>query len=470
MIEDNTEHRVIADVRAAARVLPPGGRLPSVRQLMAKHRASPVTVQRAIAQLAAEGIVDPRPGVGTFVPEGPAPSVSAGSREPDLSWQQVALGSARAVDAGGLETLLSLPRPGAIALSSGYLDSALQPGAALQSALSRAARRPGAWDRIPVEGLPELRAWFAAQSGAELRPHDVLICSGGQAALGTTLRALSTPGDTLLVESPTYIGALAAARAAGLRVLPVPADHDGVRPDLLADALERTRARLVYLQPLYANPHGATLAAERRGDVLEAVRRAGAFIIEDDWARDMPIDGERPPPLAADDLDGHVVLLRSLTKVAAPGLRVAALAARGTAGARLRAMRHVDDFFVSGPLQHAALELVATAAWRRHLRTLRVALRERREALAAAVERDLPELSLAPLPRGGLHLWGRLPDGIDDVRLAAEAAVAGVIVSPGTPAFASDPPGPYLRLTFAGAGPADLAEGVRRLSGVLART
>ncbi len=422
-------------------------------------------MQRAIARLAAEGVVEPRPGVGTFVARAPAPA--AAPQAPDLSWQEVTLGG-RTVDAGGLETLLTLPRPGQITLSSGYLEAALQPAAALQAALGRAARRPGAWDRVPVEGLPELRSWFAAQSGADLRAHDVLICSGGQAALGTTLRALAAPGDTLLVESPTYIGVLAAARACGLRVLPVPADHEGVRPELLADALERTRARLVYLQPLFANPHGATLSPDRRAAVLEAVTRAGAFVIEDDWARDMPIDADPPPPLAADDPDGHVVLLRSLTKVAAPGLRVAAVSARGAAGARLRAMRHVDDFFVSGPLQHAALELVAGAAWRRHLRTLRTVLRERRDALAAAVADELPQLTLAPLPRGGLHLWGRLPDGVDDVRLAADAAAAGVIVSPGSPAFATDAPAPYLRLTFAGAGPAELREGVRRLAGVLA--
>ncbi len=461
MPDDNTEHRVTADVRAAAAMLTPGERLPSVRELVTRHKASPVTVQRAIARLAAEGVVEPRPGVGTFVASTPAIA-----SEPDYSWQELAL-AGRTVDAGGLEALLALPRPGQIMLSAGYLEPELQPTAALQAALARAARRPGAWDRTPVEGLPELRAWFAAQSGAGLRPHDVLICSGGQSSLGTTLRALGSPGDTLLVESPTYVGVLAVARACGLHVKPVPADRDGVRPDLLADALERTGARLVYLQPLFANPHGATLAPERRAAVLEAVRAAGAFVIEDDWARDMAIDGDPPAPLAADDRDGHVVLLRSLTKIAAPGLRVAAIGARGAAGARLRAMRHVDDFFVSGPLQHAALDLVASAAWRRHLRVLRGILRERRDALADAVRSELAQVTLTSLPQGGLHLWCRLPDDADDLRIAADAGAAGVVVSAGSPCFAGDPPAPHLRLTYAGAGPIELAEGVRRLASVL---
>ena len=122
----------------------------------------------------------------------------------------------------------------------------------------------------------------------------------------------------------------------GLRPVPVPTDEHGVRPELLAGAFALTGARVFYCQPLYANPTGATLSADRREAVLEVVASAGAFLIEDDWARDLRIDGEAPPPLAASDPDGHVVYVRSLTKSAAPGLRVAAVSARGAAGARLQ--------------------------------------------------------------------------------------------------------------------------------------
>jgi hypothetical protein len=173
---------------------------------------------------------------------------------------------------------------------------------------------------------------------------------------------------------------------------------------------------------LYANPSGATLAPSRRAAVLDAVRTAAAFLIEDDYARDLTIDGEAPPPLAADDPDGHVIHIRSLTKSAAPGLRIAALGARGPAGARLRSARLVDDFFVAGPLQQATLELVTSPSWDRHRRALRTALRTRRDTLAAALSRHLPDLAPAVVPRGGLHLWVRLPDGVDDIALAAAAA------------------------------------------------
>jgi DNA-binding transcriptional MocR family regulator len=459
----NAADRVIQDLRKLVAAAEPGTRLPSVRVLTARHQASPVTVANAIRNLVAQGLIEARPGRGTFV--APRPDRHA---SPDVSWHTVALGAGRSGE-DELQALLALPRSGAIPLSGGYLGEELQPTAALGAALARAARQPAAWQRGPTEGREDLRAWFAREAGPStgLRADDLVICPGGQAALASALRALASPGDALLVESPTYLGALAAARAAGLRVVPVPADEDGVRPDQLAAAFARTGARLCYTQPLYANPTGATLAPHRRVEVADAVRRAGAFLIEDDYARDLTIDPEAPPPLAADDPDGHVVYLRSLTKSAAPGLRVAAIGARGPAGARLRAARLLDDFFVSGPLQQATLEFVTAPAWVRHRRALRAALRERRDALLAALRRHLPALVPPAMPRGGLHLWAPLPDGTDDVALTAAAAAEGVVVFPGRPWYAAEPPAPYLRLTYAASPPDLMDSAVRRLARAL---
>ncbi|WP_445149979.1 aminotransferase-like domain-containing protein [Baekduia sp. Peel2402] len=468
MKDGNTEHRVIQDVRTAARALPPGSRLPSVRELMARHRASPVTVQRALARLAGEGLVVPRPGRGTFVAERRGAHATT-TQPPDLGWQEVALADRPPLEAASLDQLLASSPPGAIPLTGGYVHPDLQPLAALGAATARAARRPEVWGRLPVAGLEELRSWFAREAGEHTRTHDVVICNGGQPALSTAFRALAAPGEPVLVESPTYLGAIAALRAAGLRAVPVPADEDGVRPDLLANAFALTGARVFYCQPLHANPTGASLAPARRAAVLEAVAAAGAFMIEDDWARDLRIDpAPAPLPLAAEDPDGHVVYVRSLTKSVAPSLRVAAVSARGAAGARVRAARIIDDFFVAGPLQHATLELVSSPAWRRHLKLLRAALNERRDALVAALGQHLPEWTLVTVPAGGLHVWVRLPDGVDDVAFTARAAAAGVTVSPGRPWFAAEPPGPHLRLTYGAAPPPDLVEGVRRLAAVAA--
>ncbi|GAA1741232.1 PLP-dependent aminotransferase family protein [Luedemannella helvata] len=463
MNDGNAADRVIQDLSRLAAAAEPGARLPSVRELSARHRASPVTVAEAIRQLVGQGLVEARPGRGTFVAARPAER-----HAPDLSWQTVALGAARSGEED-MQALLAIPPAGALALTGGYLDPDLQPAAALGAALARAARQPASWQRGPTEGREDLRAWFAREAGTALRADDLVICPGGQAALASVLRALGEPGDTLLVESPTYLGALAAGRAAGLRVVPVPTDADGVLPDQLAAAFARTRARLFYCQPLYANPTGATLAPGRRAEVAGVVRAAGAFLIEDDYARDLTLDGEAPPPLAADDPDGHVVYLRSLTKSTAPGLRIAAVGARGPAGARLRAARLLDDFYVAGPLQQATVEFVTAPAWPRHLRALRAALRARREALLAALRRQLPASCPSAIPRGGLHLWAPLPEGTDDVALAAAAAAEGVIVFPGRPWYAAEPPAPHLRLTYAATPPERMAEAVARLAAALGK-
>ncbi len=462
MHEDNSEARVVRELRARVLAGRPGDRLPTVRDLVARHRASALTVQRAVTALAAEGLLEPRPGRGTFV----SAAAPAAAPRADLSWQSVVLGP-RPPGAEDVQALLAHPPPGAIALSGGYPDAQLQALALAGGALARAGRRPGSWDRGAPEGREELRAWFARAVGGGLTGHDVVITPGAQAALATAFRALTAPGEAVVVESPTYVGALAAARAAHVHLVPVPSDADGLRPDLLGQALSQSGARVVYAQPLYANPHGSVLALSRRAQVREVLAVHGAFLVEDDWGRDLSIDGDPLPPLAADDPDGHVLYVRSLTKSVAPGLRVAALAARGAAGARIRAARVVDDLFVSGPLQEAALSIVTSPSWPRHLRALRAELGRRRDTLAGALGRHLPELGPVHRPAGGLHLWVQLPDGVDDTALAAAALAQGVVVYPGRALFAAEAPGAFLRLTFAAAPAEALEEGVRRLGTAL---
>lgn len=453
-----------AELRRLTAERPPGATLPSARDLTKAHRVSPVTVAGAVAVLAREGLVITEPGRGTFV----APRLPARAAEPaqaDTGWQTVALQD-RQYDAGEAGRLLAVPPADALVLNSGYPDVALQPTRALANALARAARVPGGWARAPVAGIPELRAALGAQVGAD--PADVLVLPGGQAGLSAAVRGLTPPGGIVLVESPTYQGLLAVARAAALRTVPVPTDEHGLRPELLDQAFELTGARVLYCQPTYANPTGSVLPADRRTAVLDVVAAHGAFLIEDDWARFLSLQTAPPAPLLRDDPDGHVVHVCSLTKAAAPSLRIGALIARGPAGCRLRALRTVDDFFVPLPMQAAAVDLITSSAWPRHLAALRRALTVRRDALVEAVRRELPQASVHRVPDGGLHLWVRLPDGTDDMALATRAATEGLLVSPGTPYFAGEPPAPYLRLTYGGADQATLRAGVTRLAALLA--
>ena len=441
--------------------LPPDSKLPSYRELQQRYRLSPATVQRILAALARRGLVVTRPGSGTFTAARRRAAPVA-----DVSWQTLALGS-RAGLGPELERLIEPSPPDAIALASGFLDERLQPLRLLAAAASRAARRPQGWSRLPSQGLPELRSHFASETGGGLTAQHVLITSGGQNALSAVFRHLCAPGDPVIVESPTYVGALAAARAAGLVLVPVPGDRDGVLPDALADALARTGARLAYLQPRYANPHGSVLAPDRRGAVLDALARCGAFMIEDDWMRDFDLGQPSPPPLASMDDDGHVIYLRSLSKPVAAGMRVAGLAARGPVLARLRRGRMSDDLFVAPVLQQIALDVLTAAGWDRHLGGVRRVLRERRDALAAAVRDLLPGCDLDTVPAGGMHLWLRLPDGSSDADVAEAAAARRLAVGPGRACFPGEPPGSYLRLSYAAEEAPSLIRGAQILADVL---
>ncbi|UFQ14607.1 MULTISPECIES: aminotransferase-like domain-containing protein [Streptomyces] len=469
MQESSSVGELAKRLRSEVNRYSPGEKLPSSRSLVERFRVSPVTVSRALAQLAAEGLVVTRPGSGVFRAEPSAPAVPTG----DTSWQEVSLSAdataepaPRAVDASGVLATLAAPPPGVIEFNGGYLDASLQPERAMAAALARAGRRPGAWGRPPLDGLPELREWFARGIGGAVTAAEVLITAGGQSALTTALRALAPPGAPVLVESPTYPGMLAIARAAGMRPVPVPVDTDGVRPQLLAAAFRATGARVFVCQPLFQNPTGAVLSAERRPEVLRIAREAGAFVVEDDFVRRLVHEdaGPLPPPFCADDNDGVVVHVCSLTKATSPSFRVSALAARGPVLERLRAIQVVDHFFVPRPLQEAALELVGSPAWPRHLRSVAGELRVRRDAMAAALRLNLPELAMPHIPAGGYLLWVRLPDGTDEAALASAALRAGVAVAPGRPYYAAEPPAAYVRLSFAAvAGVGEIGEGVRRL-------
>jgi DNA-binding transcriptional MocR family regulator len=471
-MNDDSSAAVVADsLRRELHRFAVGEKLPSSRTLVDRFCVSPVTVSRALAALAAEGLVVTRPGAGTYR----APDHAPDAHPVDTSWQQVALtaedpeAAPRVVDASGVLANLAMPPAGVIAFNGGYLHPTLRPDQALGAALARAARRPGAWERPPVEGLTALRAWFGREAGTG--PAQVLVTAGGQAALTTALRALAPPGAAILVESPTYPGALAVARAAGLRPVPVPVDADGVRPELLADAFAASGARVFFCQPLFQNPTGAVLAAGRRRQVLDIAHAAGAFVVEDDFARRLGHGGPLPPPLITEDRHGTVVHVTSLTKPTSPSLRVGALIACGPVLERLRAIQVVDSFFVPRPLQEATLELVGAPAWPRHLRAVTAGLRERRDAMLTALNRRLPGLAPDPAPSGGYHLWLCLPDGTDETALTGAALRAGLALAPGRPNFPAEAPAPFIRVTFADtSGPDEITEGVERLTRALAET
>jgi len=466
MSQDSTA-RITTALRTWIAAAPPGSQLPSNRALVAEYEASPVTVQKAMRRLIEAGLVESRPGVGTFV------RAIRPARPADYGWQTAALGTPQARVSMLSSTQRSVA-PDAIGLHSGYPASDLLPERAVRAAIVRAARSSAAITRSPVTGMPELQDWFAhelaAAAPAGITPptaRDVLIISGSQSGLSSIFRAVVGTGRPLVIESPTYWGAMLAAEQAGVTLVPVPSGPHGPDPDEVERALERTGARAFYAQPTFANPTGGQWPSATSDAILEIVRRRGAFLIEDDWAHDLAIDAD-PRPLAAHDDDGHVIYLRSLTKSVSPALRVAAVIARGPARERVLTDRAAESMYVSGLLQAAALDVVTQPAWRTHLRGLRGQLRSRRDLLLDSVREHAPTAHIDTTPAGGLNLWARLPDGTDAGLVVRRAEARGLIIAAGDEWFPAEPSGPFVRLNYSSEDPRRFADAGRVLGEVLA--
>lgn len=463
----SSSERIVAGLREWIAAAPPGAKLPSTRALVAEYGASPVTVQQALRVLVGRGIVETRPGVGTFV------RAVRTARTTDHGWQAAALGAV-GDPAPQVQAALRTPPNDLISLHAGYPDRELLPERLVRAAFGRAGRDDSAVVRPPTAGLPELQTWFAAELGsagrADVAPpaaSDVLVLPGSQSGLGTIFRAIVGTGGTLLMESPSYWGAIQAAAQVGVRVVPIPSSTNGPDPETLERAFRRTGARAFYAQPNFANPHGAQWTPELVDRVLDVVRANGAFLVEDDWAHDFGIE-TRSAPVAARDDSGHVVYLRSLTKSVSPAVRVAGLVARGPVRDRLLADAQAQSMYVSGALQTIAHDVVTQPAWRTHLRGVRHQLAVRRDLLVAALREHAQTARLDLVPKGGLNLWLRLPDGTDAHRLARDCEDLGVVVAPGQNWFPDRAPGAYLRLNYSGPDPAFFAEGARIIGAALA--
>ena len=452
MDDDNSGARLASTLATWIASAPPGTQLPSTRRLVADHQVSPVTVQRALRVLAAKGLVETRPGIGTFV-RGRRTTLPI-----DFGWQTAALG----VLGRPVPQVPSALQPvdgDAIGLHSGYPDRELLPERLVRAAFTRATRSESLMGRPAAAGLPELRSWFAAELEAATPTgatpagaRDVVVTPGSQGGLVTVFRALVGASRPLVLESPTYWGAILAARQAGVQIVPVPSGPSGPDPDVLARVLDESGARACYVQPSFASPTGALWSADRAERILDVARRAGAFLIEDDYAKDFGIDAA-PVPLATHDDAGHVVYIRSLSKSVAPVVRVAAIIARGPARDRILADTQANSMYVSGILQAVALDVVTQPAWRSHGRRVGRQLGERRDQLLRSLREHAPSVTVEAVPRGGLALWARLPDDTDLPALMEQCRQDGLVVGAGDEWFPAEPTGNYLRLAYWGPNP-----------------
>lgn len=461
----------------AAGALPSETKLPATRELAHALRLNRTTVATAYDMLVAEGWARAHVGQGTFVARRAASPAPAVAEAPAVAtdWEAALSRAARrlAADARPREAFEAATAGGAgvISFVGASPDPALFPTEAFRLALNRVIKREGGTllQYHPVAGYPPLRRYLATwlvRHGIEAAEDEVLVVNGSQQGLDLIARALLDPGDTVVVEQPTYPGAIQAFGAAQVRLLPVPIGPKGLRLDLVASALEKHRPKLLYCQPSGHNPTGLSLDPAARRALVELAGRHRVPIVEDGFGD--PADTAGAPPLRALDHDGLVIHLGTFSKILFPGLRLGWLVVPRLLVKPVLAIKQLADLHTGALLQAAVFEFCRGRRFERQARLVRAEYGRRRVVLLAALGRHLPRGVTWTTPdESGFSLLVTLPEGLDAADLLPRAVARGVAYTPGAFFFVGGEGSRTLRLSFAALPASRVEEGVRRLGEVI---
>jgi len=379
------------------------------------------------------------------------------------------------VKASEIRELLKLTqKPEVISFAGGLPAPETFPAEQLARATARVLAEAGAQalQYSTTEGYPPLREWVARHMNEKLAtavsPEQVLITSGSQQGLDFTGKVFLDEGDPVLCESPTYLGAINALRAYGPRFVEVPTDDDGMIPEALEAILAREpRARLVYVIPDFQNPTGRTWSLARRQAFMGIVRRHRVPVVEDCPYVEVRFEGVPLPPLKSLDEDGLVIFLGTFSKIFCPGMRLGWVAAAPALLEKYVLVKQGAD------LQTATLAQMQVAAWledhdtEANVERACAIYRARRDAMLRALDREMPAGVRYTRPSGGLFLWAELPERLNARDLLEACVERNVAFVPGGSFFPNGGHENTMRLNFSNMPEERIAEGVRRLAGVL---
>jgi 2-aminoadipate transaminase len=368
------------------------------------------------------------------------------------------------------EILKLTEKPGIVSLAGGLPSADTFPIEAMREATARVLRDAPreALQYAASEGFAPLRDWVAAhvneQQGLDVSPAQVLITTGSQQGLDLAAKVLIDPGSRVLVETPTYLGALQAFAPYEPEIVAVDSDHEGPRPEALAAAAPG--ARFAYLLPNFQNPTGHVYTEARRAAVVAAAQSAALPLVEDNPYGDLWYDAPPPRSLASRWREG-VVYLGSFSKVLAPGLRLGYMVAPPPLYPKLLQAKQAADLHTPIFNQRIVHEVIRNGLLDAHVPTIRARYKVQRDAMEAALERHLAGLARWIRPLGGMFFWLDLPDGLDAAALLPRAVEAGVAYVPGAAFYAGAPRANTLRLSFVTVSPDRIEQGIAALARVL---
>ena len=369
-----------------------------------------------------------------------------------------------------------LGKPGIISFAGGFPDARLFDVAGIAKAGESALKQDagGALQYGATEGYQPLRQqisdWMVARGAKGVSSDQLIVTTGSQQALDLIGKTMISPGDTVIVEGPTFLATIQCFRLYGANVITVPTDGQGVEPEALARLIEEHKPKLIYLIPTFGNPSGATLSLERRLEVLRLAVQTQTLLVEDDPYGDLYFDAPPPPSLMAlsDTVPGSrewLVHCGSLSKILSPGLRVGWLIAPEAMLRNAVMCKQFSDAATSTYAQATAAAYLASGDLSGALARIRPVYAQRAKAMVSALHEEMGDALEFVAPGGGLFVWARLTrPGANAQILAQRAIQEGVAFVPGAPFYAANPDLATLRLSFATADVATIREGVQKMA------
>lgn len=394
-------------------------------------------------------------------------------------WENFYAQRARTLTASSIRELLKITQvPDIISFAGGLPAPELLPTEEVAAATTEVLRTRGrqALQYGPTEGYLPLREWVAAQlSTAEMQvtPDNILITTGSQQALDLLARIFFDPGDPLLVESPTYMGALQSWGSYAPRYISVPLDAQGLVVEHLEELLQEHRPKLVYVLPTFQNPSGVSLSLQRRTRLIELIERYNLLLLEDDAYAQLRYEGEDRPSLlhvasrAASGFPARVFYMGTFSKVLAPGMRLGWIAAPPEVIHKLVMAKQGTDLHTPMFNQIIAHTLLSNGYLQRQVPRIVPVYRQRRDAMLAALARHFPAQTSWTRPEGGMFIWVTLPAAIDSADLLQKALEQGVVFVPGRAFHATGGGASTLRLSFSNASSERIETGIDRLGQAL---
>ena len=360
------------------------------------------------------------------------------------------------------EILKVTEKPGIISFAGGLPSPKTFPVSAFSAACEKVLREDGhaALQYASSEGYAPLRDMVAAMLPWNVDPALVLITTGSQQGLDLIAKVLIDEGSRVLVETPTYLGALQAFTPMEPEIVSVASDDGGV--DIADLSAKAEGARFFYVLPNFQNPTGRTMPEDRRAALSEEAARLGLPLVEDNPYGDLWFDTPPPLPLTARNPEG-CIYLGSFSKVLAPGLRLGFMVAPASIFPKLLQAKQAADLHSPGFNQRLVAEVMKDGFLDRHVPTIRALYKSQRDAMLAAMQREMPEGVTWNTPAGGMFLWVRLPEGMNAITLLPQAVERNVAFVPGWAFYADQADARTLRLSFVTASVAQINTGIAAL-------